>query len=96
MRTEASVPSLAQSLASSESTLEQNDMTEDSKAKAVKSVRMEPDRVTSSMTHPGTVSEPDDVQDETTDHDHSEGENDGMEPLRSEIDETRLFRGSSA
>jgi len=70
------VPSLAQSLASSESTLEQHDMT-DTKAKAVKSVRMEPDRVDSSVTQQGTVSEPDDVHDETTDHDHSEEENDG-------------------
>jgi len=71
------LPSLTQSLASSESTLEQNGMT-DTKTKAVKSVRMEPDRVDSAVTHPGTVSEPDDIHDETTDHDHSEDENDGM------------------
>jgi len=84
------VPSLAQSLASSESTLEQNDMN-DAKAKAVKSVRMEPDRVDSSVAHAGTVSEPDDIHDETTDHEHSEEEIDGMKPLYSEVDKSRLF-----
>ena len=83
------VPPLAQSLASSDSTLEQKDMT-DTKAKAVKSVRMEPGRVDSSVTQPGTVSEPDDVHDETTDHDHSEEENDGMTAVL-RADEDRLF-----